>query len=80
MNGPFPVSERRENYERDYKPMKSGLNTLLMKTKTDAYVNIGCWRNQYFLMCSIGTFSRKLLWELHHEQNEKNTGKIHGSR
>jgi hypothetical protein len=36
--------------------------------KLDVY--IGSWRNRYFLICAIGTFARKLLWELHHEQHE----------
>jgi hypothetical protein len=70
MYGPFPIAEGSESYDMDYKAMNMGLKSLLLKTKTDTYFSVGSWRNRYFLMCAIGTFARKLLWELHHEQNE----------
>jgi hypothetical protein len=70
MYGPFPMSEGSESYDMDYKEMNMGLTSLLVKTKNDAYFSVGSWRNRYFLMCAIGTFARKLLLELHHEQNE----------
>jgi hypothetical protein len=68
--GPFLMSEGSESYDMDYKAMNMGLKSLLVKTKNDTYFSVGSWRNRYFLMCAIGTFARKLLWELHHEQNE----------
>jgi hypothetical protein len=70
MYGPFPMSEGSESYDMDYKAINMGLKSLLVKTKTDTYFSIGSWNNRYFIMCAIGTFARKLLWELHHEQNE----------
>jgi hypothetical protein len=70
MYGPLPMSDGSESYDMDYKAMNMGLKSLLVKTKTDTYFSVGRWRNQYFLMCAICTFARKLLWELHHEQNE----------
>jgi hypothetical protein len=70
MYGPFPMSEGSESYDMDYKAMNMGLKSLIVKTKTDTYFSVGSWRNRYFLMCGIGMFARKLLWELHHEQNE----------
>jgi hypothetical protein len=70
MYGPFPMSEGSKSYDMDYKAMNMGLKSLLAKTKTITYFSIGSWRNRYFLMCAIGTFARKLLWELHHEKNE----------
>jgi hypothetical protein len=70
MYGPFPMSEGSESYDIDYKAMNMGLKSLLVKTKTDTYFSVGSWKNRYFPMCAIGMFARKLLWELHHEQNE----------
>jgi hypothetical protein len=70
MYGQLLMSEGIESYDMDYKAMNMGLKSLLVKTKTDKYFSVSSWRNRYFLMCAIGTFTRKLLWELHHEQNE----------
>jgi hypothetical protein len=70
MYGLFPMSEGRKSYNMDYKAMNMGLKSLLVKTKSDTYFSVGSWRNRYFLMCVIGTFARKLLWELRREQNE----------
>jgi hypothetical protein len=49
--------------------MNAGLKSLIVKTKTDTYFAVGCWRNHYFLLCTLGTFARKLLWEFHHNLN-----------
>jgi hypothetical protein len=75
MYGPYPMSDGSENYEKDYKATHTGLNSLLAKTKTDTYFNVSCWRNWYILMCAICTFTRKILRELHREQNEPSRDK-----
>jgi hypothetical protein len=69
MYGPYPLSEGGENYREDFMAMNTGLASLLVKTKTDTYFAVGCWRNRYFLLCTLGTFARKMLWEFHHDLN-----------
>jgi hypothetical protein len=70
MYGPFPMSVGSESDDMDYKAMNMGLKSLLVKTKSDTYFSVGSWKNWCFIMCAIGTFAHKILWELHHEQNE----------
>jgi hypothetical protein len=69
MYGPYPLSEGEDNYREDFMAMNTGLKSLLVKTKTDRYFAVGCWRNRYLLLCTIGSLARKLLWEFHHELN-----------
>jgi hypothetical protein len=42
MYGPYPLSEGGENYREDFMAINTGLNSLLVKTKTATYFDAGC--------------------------------------